>query len=338
MRAIVLEQPGVLHAVDIDSAPEPGPDQANVIVRRIGLCGTDFRAFQGTQPFLQYPRMLGHELAVEVREVGKNNRGLAVGDRCAVEPYLDCGTCAVCRRGKSNCCVNLKVLGVHVDGGMAGQITLPVSKLHKSETLSLDQLAIVEPLAIGAHAVQRAAAEPLDSVLIIGMGPIGLSVAESVRRTVGEVIVMDIDEQRLDFCQYTLGFRHRINAKTDFFPQLRKILAGELPTVVFDCTGNHDSMQSAFKYVGHGGKLVFVGLFAGDITFDDPAFHARELTVLSSRNATSQDFLRVMQAMEAGQINSVSWVTHQVSSLEFLKLFPQWAAHQDPPLKAIIEW
>jgi 2-desacetyl-2-hydroxyethyl bacteriochlorophyllide A dehydrogenase len=307
-------------------------------VRRAGICGTDLHAFEGIQPFFNYPRILGHELGVEVVEVGENNLGLAAGDRCALEPYFNCGHCIACRRGKSNCCVNLQVFGVHIDGGMREQVAVPVSKLHRSEELSVDQLALVEPLSIGAHAVRRGSPEYGETILVIGVGPIGLSVVQFVRQLEVEVVVMDVSERRLDFCWNALQIEHRIDAKSDPLPQLQKLLGGDLPTMVFDCTGDRQSMQNAFRYVGHGGKLIFVGLFLGDVTFNDPDFHRRESSLLSSRNATGEDFQRVMRGMEAGKIDVKRWITHRVCSANLVDVFPEWLKARSNVLKAVVEW
>jgi threonine dehydrogenase-like Zn-dependent dehydrogenase len=249
MKAVLLEEPGKFSLIDLDSPGDPRPGEALVRVKRIGICGTDLHAFQGNQPYFEYPRILGHELGVEIVAVGKNEFGLEVGDRCAVEPYLTCGRCVACRKGRTNCCVHLKCLGVHTDGGMRDTMILPTAKLHKSETLSLDQLALVETLGIGAHAVERAALAPGEAVLVIGVGPIGLSVVKFAKQKQAQVIVMDLDETRLNFCRQTLGIEQCIRGNLNLLDQFREGLSGELPTTVFDCTGSPRSMMNAFEYV-----------------------------------------------------------------------------------------
>src|SRR5947199_4307593 len=179
MQTIVLEKPGSLTLADTAAPTDVPPGHAMVRVRRVGICGTDLHAYRGRQPFFSYPRILGHELGVEVIALGDGDTfGLKKGDRCTVEPYLNCGKCIACRRGKTNCCASLEVLGVHTDGGMRERIRVPVSKLHPSETLTLDQLALIETLGIGAHAVDRAKVEAGEFVLVIGAGPIGLAVMQ----------------------------------------------------------------------------------------------------------------------------------------------------------------
>jgi threonine dehydrogenase-like Zn-dependent dehydrogenase len=198
--------------------------------------------------------------------------GLAVGDCCSVNPYLSCGRCSACRRGRPNCCENLKVLGVHADGGMRELVTVPSDKLHRSSRLALDQLALVEMLCIGAHASRRAQLTPGEQVLVIGAGPIGLSAITFAQLAGASVIGMEVSEHRREFCRRQLAVERWVDGRRDPLPQLQDLLSGELPTAVFDATGNAGSMMRAFNYVAHGGRLVFVGLFQGDVTFHDPDF------------------------------------------------------------------
>ena len=148
MRQVVLQEPGAL--VD-RRVPHPvcGPGEALVRVHRVGVCGTDFHAYAGTQPIITYPRVLGHEIACEVVQAPPNDRGISAGDRCAIEPYIACGGCRACRAKRPNCCERLQVLGVHVDGAMQTFLAVPLELLHKSDVLSMDQLALVETLGIG---------------------------------------------------------------------------------------------------------------------------------------------------------------------------------------------
>src|SRR4051812_45976817 len=175
MLSIVLDEPGRFRVTEAPKPPAPGAGEALVRVGRVGICGTDLHAYRGRQPFFSYPRILGHELGVEVLAVGAGVTGLEPGDRCAVEPYLDCGACLACRRGRTNCCAGLRVLGVHTDGGLRERITVPARKLHRSGRLSPEQLALVETLAVGCHAVGRAAPRADEACLVIGAGPIGLA-------------------------------------------------------------------------------------------------------------------------------------------------------------------
>jgi 2-desacetyl-2-hydroxyethyl bacteriochlorophyllide A dehydrogenase len=335
MLQIVLQEPGKFNAVDT-AEPTRQVGDALVRVHRIGVCGTDLHAFAGRQPFFSYPRVLGHELGVEVIEPGDDAHGLKAGDRCSVEPYINCGKCIACRRGKPNCCANLKVLGVHADGGMRPLFALPARKLHRSVTLGYDQLALVETLGIGAHAVERGEPEAGEFALVIGAGPIGLSVIQFALAAGTRLAVMDTSEPRLAFCRDKLGVKYTVNpANGDVKAQLAEIGDGDLPTLVFDATGNPQSMAAAFELPTNGGKLVFVGLFQGDLTFNDPSFHRRELTVMGSRNSRPETFRSIITMIEAGQIDTAPWITHRFELKDVPNRFPE-VAKDKALLKAMI--
>jgi 2-desacetyl-2-hydroxyethyl bacteriochlorophyllide A dehydrogenase len=336
MRQVVLEQPGRLVAADGPPPGPRGPDEALVRVRRIGVCGTDFHAFKGDMPFFTYPRILGHELGVEVLEA-PGASGVKRGDRCALAPYLECGRCVACRRGRPNCCARLEVLGVHVDGGMREMITVPARKLHRSDALSFEQLALVETLSIGAHAVGRAALEPGENVLVVGAGPIGLAVIQSALPAGVRVIATDVNEARLEFCRRQLGIDRTFVADASADAALAEVTDGERATVVFEATGNAASMERSFDLVASGGRLVLVGICPSKVAFSDPEFHRREMTLLSSRNATSADFARVLSAVEAGTLDTRPWVTHRALLSDVGQALPSWARPDSGVLKAMVE-
>jgi 2-desacetyl-2-hydroxyethyl bacteriochlorophyllide A dehydrogenase len=338
MKTILLEKPQQFQFTDSPEPTEILPGWARVRVRRVGLCGTDWHAYNGRQPFFSYPRILGHELGVEIDAVNDPSSTLKPGDKCAVEPYLNCGKCIACRRGKSNCCAELKVLGVHTDGGMRDRILVPTHKLHRSEKLSLDQLALVETLGIGCHAVSRAAIEKDENVLVIGAGPIGLSVIPFVIAAGGVPIVADVSETRLEFCRRQMKVQTTLDARGDVLTLLKEALAGDLPTAVIDATGNPPSMMRTFDLVAPGGRIVFVGLFQGDVTFADPNFHRREIALLASRNALPADFGRIIKLIEAGSVDTTPWITHRSPAEKFLDVLPAWLLPEANLLKAILEF
>src|SRR6476660_5724854 len=192
MRTIVCDQPGHLTLTNT-AEPESQPGYSIIKVRRIGICGTDLHAFEGTQPYFSYPRILGHELAGEIVET--DNRAFKTGEQVTILPYYSCGSCVACLAGKPNCCVSIQVCGVHTDGGMREYFRVPTSSLVHSEGLSSEQLALIEPLAIGAHGIKRAAVAENEYVLLIGAGPIGLGTMEFARIAGARLIVMDVNEQ-----------------------------------------------------------------------------------------------------------------------------------------------
>jgi 2-desacetyl-2-hydroxyethyl bacteriochlorophyllide A dehydrogenase len=338
MQTLVLETPGRLVATTTAEPPAPGPGEALVQVRRIGVCGTDLHAYRGRQPFFTYPRILGHELGVEVLATGNGVMHVRPGDRCAVEPYFNCGTCIACRRGKPNCCHTLQVLGVHTDGGHRERIVVPAAKLHTSAALSLDQLALVETLGIGAHAVARAQLTPGENVAVIGAGPIGLAVMQFARIAGARVIAVDVSPSRLEFARTQLGADEIVHAaQDDPVSRLADLTDGDLPTAVFDATGSVQSMNAAFNFVAPGGRLVLVGLVQADVAFHDPDFHRRELTVLASRNALPADFTHIIGLIESGKIDTTPWITHRAALGDVPGLVEAWSRPETGVIKAMIE-
>lgn len=339
MKTIILEKPGSFAEIQRQAPSEKnlGSREALVRVRRIGICGTDYHAFKGNQPFFTYPRVLGHELGVEVLAVGGAVENVSPGQFCAVEPYLACGSCIACRNGKTNCCVNMQVLGVHRDGGLCEEMILPADKLHASSKLSLEQLALVETLGIGSHAVYRGSVSKTDTVLVIGAGPIGLSVIQFARLAGARTIVFDLNPDRLAFVKKSFGISETIGPGEDAEKKISEMTNGELATVVFDASGHPASMEKSFHFVAHGGRLVFVGLHQGNVSFPDPLFHRREMTVLGSRNALPEDFKKIISGMEAGLIDTNPWITHRAGFSEMIPAFDSWLKPESRVIKAMVE-
>lgn len=334
MKVLVCEEPGKLSYTDY---PKPEPAKGNTLlkVRRIGICGTDLHAFEGTQPYFNYPRVLGHELAAEVAIA---NDDFNEGDLVTLSPYINCETCLACRSGKPNCCSNIQVLGVHTDGGMAEYIQVPTRLLMPADGLSLDELALVEPLAIGAHGVRRAAIQNDEFVLVVGAGPIGLGTMEFARIAGGKVIALDINDQRLAFCKDKLKVDYTINAATeDVLTHLQEITGGDMPGVVIDATGSLKAINNSFQYLAHGGRYVLIGLQKGDISFSHPEFHKREATLMSSRNATRQDFDHVLWAMKNKLVDPANYITHRVKFDQVAVEFSKWTDPANGVIKAIVE-
>jgi alcohol dehydrogenase len=339
MRAIQLREPGKLARLEIEEPSAPGEGEALVAVRRVGICGTDIAAFLGKMPFIRYPLIPGHELGVEVVAVGAGVRNVTIGERCSVEPYLNCGKCFACLRGRTNCCEKLEVLGVHTDGGLRPRFVVPARKLHPSATLTLEQLALVETLAIGCHAVNRAQVEGDEWALVIGVGPIGLAVVEFLRLARARIIVLDRNADRLQFCRRTYGIENAIQASGDGndVAAIQKVTGGMLPSVVFDATGSQKSMCEAFNYVAHTGKLVFVGIVNADVSFSDPLLHRRELTVYASRNGLPHEFRWIIEQIEAGRIDTRPWITHRAGFDELIDVFPSYTRPETGVVKAMVE-
>lgn len=337
MNAIQLEKPEHFVRLSIDEPPGPGAGEALVRVHRIGICGTDISGYLGKMPFFSYPRIPGHELGVEVLAVGTGVTNVKVGDRCSVEPYMNCGNCHACRKEASNCCANLKVLGVMTDGGMRERFIVAAHKLHPSTKLSFDQLALVETLAIGCHAVDRPALAKGENCLVIGAGPIGLSAIVFAKIAGAKVIVLDMNSQRLEFCKNTMGVDETIVLGDTVVEDLRRVTDGSLPDVVIDATGSNVSMSNAFGYVAPTGRLVYVGITTKEVTFKHPVFHRPEGTLLCSRNALPRDFARIIKLIETGEIDTRPWITHRTDFGKLIEDFPSFTRPETGVIKAMVE-
>ncbi len=338
MKVIRLNEPGKWEVLEV-SKPKTALQSGEALLKvvKIGVCGTDLHAFKGSQPFFEYPRVLGHELAVEVVDVADDVANVNPGDFCAVEPYYNDEIGQAVRRGKTNCGEFLKVLGVHVDGGMQEYFVYPAKFLHASEVLSTDELSMIEPLAIGCHAVDRANLSHDDIVLVIGAGPIGLGTIQFAQLNGAQVIAMDIDDAKLEKCKEITQVSHTINALGDVEKELKDILNGDLPTVVLDATGNPQSMMNTFKYVAAGGTIVYIGLFQGDVVFNDPYFHKKELTLKASRAAMGSDFGKIVRLMETGKINPLPMITHRMNFMEVPSEFEKLYTYGGDLIKAVID-
>ena len=339
MKAIQLKEPQQFQHVDIDDPGAPGPGQALVRTHRMGICGTDISGYLGKMPFFSYPRIPGHELGVEVVAVGDSVTNVKAGDRCSVEPYMNCGTCYACRNDNGNCCETLNVIGVMVDGGLCERFLIRADKLHPSDTLSMEQLALVETLAIGCHANDRGNPGQGDHALIIGAGPIGLATLEFARLTGATITVMDMNPDRLEFCKENYGIQHTIQFKGDGseLQQASAITGGDRYAVVTDATGSNKSMSTAFSYVAHTGTLVYVGITTQDITFLHPTLHKPEITLKASRNALPSDFGRIIRLIEDGTINTDTWITHKTGFDTVVEDFETLTKPETGVIKAIIE-
>ena len=334
MKALVCTTP---HQFDYTVAlmPVAGEGETLLKIERIGICGTDLHAYEGTQPYFNYPRILGHELAATIVET--KAVGFTAGDKVTIIPYMHCGQCIACKTNKQNCCVNMKVFGVHIDGGMREFVTVPDTALVKSGGLSLDELALVEPLAIGAHAVKRVAVAPNEFVLVMGAGPIGIGIAAFAKIAGAQVIMVDVNDRRLAFCKNLLHIKHTINPLTHNVVDACKLITNsDMPTVVMDATGNVNAINNAFAYLAHGGRYVLVGLQKEHISFSHPEFHKREATLMSSRNANSQDFNYVIDCIKKGLVKPSSLITHKVSFTEVTNHFESWLNPATGVVKAMV--
>ena len=342
MQAAQLVNPLEWRMVEIPEPPPPAPDEALVRVDHVGICGTDLAGYLGKMPFFSYPRIPGHELGVEVLAIGSSVSHVKVGDRCAVEPYLNCQTCFACQRGHTNCCEHNQTLGVHCDGGLRPRLLIAARKLHPANGLTMPQCALIETLAIGLHAVNRSGGGEMSGkhVVVIGAGPIGLGVIVFARLAGAQVIVLDKMESRLAFVKQHLAVSATIlvDQTDDSVTQVMRNTNQQGAEVVIDATGNAQSMVDAMKYCAFAGKLVFVGITQGELRFlHAPIMHRRELTLLASRNALPGDFQQIINAVGSGQILTDPWITHRANFHEFITQFGSWTDPAQGVVKAVVE-
>ena len=335
MLTVICETPGKLLAEQRER-PVRGEGEVLLRVKRVGVCGTDMHIYTGNQPFLQYPRVMGHELSGIVEEAAPGGR-LAVGDVVYVMPYISCGQCVACRQGKTNCCVNIQVLGVHRDGAFTEYLSLPEAFVHKAEGVSLDQAAMVEFLAIGAHAVRRAQVQNGQRVLVVGAGPIGMAAMIFAKLRGAEVTAIDGRQDRVDFCQRELGVANTVTLGEGDEGRLSAVTNGEFFDVVFDATGNAKAIERGFGFVAHGGTYVLISVVRDTISFSDPEFHKRETTLLGSRNATTEDFEAVIAAMREGIVPTAALNTHRMQLADVPTEFVELLDPKQGVVKAIVE-
>jgi len=335
MLTVICETPGVLRAQE-NPRPTRQANEVLVRVRRVGVCGTDLHIFTGNQPYLAYPRVMGHEISGTVEEAPEDSK-LSVGDPVFVMPYLSCGGCIACRQGKTNCCVNIQVLGVHRDGAFTEYLCVPAAFVHKAEGVSLDQAAMVEFLSIGAHAVRRAEVKAGQRVLVVGTGPIGMAALLFAGLRGAQVTALDTRTERVEFCKRHLGAHAGVLVGPKDLEELGALTQGEFYDVVFDATGNARAMERGFQFIAHGGKYVMVSVVRDNITFSDPEFHKREATLLGSRNATVEDFETVLAAMRAGKIPTDALNTHRMPLAEVPASFENLLDPTQGVVKALIE-
>ena len=335
MKALICNEPGRLALID---RPTPGTLKAGEVrlaVSHVGICGTDYHIYEGKHPFLQYPRVMGHEISAHVVEAGGSP--LKAGELVIVNPYLSCGTCIACRRGKPNCCTDIRVLGVHTDGAFCDEIVLPETNVYPAGSLTAEQAATVEFLAIGAHAVRRAGPVPAGArALVIGAGPIGLGTALFAHIAGFEVTLADVSDERLAAARDRFGFESSLIAGEGAQAAALKITANEGFDAVFDATGNGRSMNAALPFVAHGGVLVFVSVVKDDIAFPDPEFHKREMSIIGSRNALKEDFVHVAASIASGAIDTARLITHRTSLEGAATDLPLWAHQKEGLIKAVI--
>lgn len=336
MKAVVCPEPGRLQMIDRPALPALRKGWVRLAVSHVGICGTDYHIFEGKHPYLDYPRIMGHEISATVMESGEGVL-LAPDTLVIVNPYLSCGTCIACRKGKPNCCTSIQVLGVHTDGAFCEEILVPETNLYPAGDLSPEAAATVEFLAIGAHAVRRSLAAAGSRALVIGAGPIGLGTAMFSKIAGHNVTLLDASAERLEMAASRFGFSAGILAGDGALDAVLAATDGDGFDVVFDATGHGGSMETSFAFVASGGCLVFVSVVKDDIRFSDPEFHKREMMLIGSRNAAKQDFEHVAASIRAGHVPVDQLITHRTTLDGVIDDLPRWAREKAGLIKAVVK-
>lgn len=335
MKSLICEHPTHL---EYKERPVPTPTENEVLlkVKTIGICGTDIHAWAGKQPYFSYPRILGHEICGDIVALGNNVTQFNLGQQAAVIPYVSCQQCSACLDDRPNCCEKISVIGVHQDGGMAEYIAVPATNVLLADAIPPEAAALIEPFAISAHAVRRAECVPGDSVLVVGGGPIGLGVAAIARADGVQVALADTQPERRTHTEHQLGIPTLDPAHPHFDAQLRACFQGELPNKVIDATGNEYAMNNSVNLIRHGGHIIFVGLFKGNLSFPDPDFHKKETTMKGSRNATHEDFAKVERLMNEGKISADMMLSHRFSFHSLADIYEKEIVNNKNLLKAVV--
>lgn len=284
MKAFYIVEPG---KTAVNEITEPKPDRNEVLLktRLIGFCGTDLSTFRGKNPLVTYPRIPGHEIAATVVETGGEVPGeIRAGMNVTVYPNTSCGACASCRRGRTNACKFNETLGVQRDGALAGYFSVPWEKIVAAAQLSLRELSVVEPLAVGFHAVERGRITSDDTVAVIGSGMVGLGAIAAASSRAAKVIAIDVDDRKLALA-IKAGANHALNSKSmPVDNALEELTSGLGPDVVIEAVGTPDTYRLAVDVVAHTGRVVYIGWAKEAVSFETKLFVHKELDILGSRN------------------------------------------------------
>lgn len=338
MKAVQVREPHHLAVVNIDSPAIQNATDVLVEVKRAGICGSDMHIYHGTNPLATYPRILGHEIAGEVLEVGTDVTHLQPGDHIVVEPIRFCGTCYACRKGRPNVCKELSVFGVHEDGGMREFFVLPAKQLHKVDNnLPWEEVVLAEPYTIGAQAVWRGNVQPGDFVFIHGSGPIGICILKLAKLAGATVMISDIKKERLAFAEEN-GADYIVHAGDEnVLEKLLDVTNGEGANVVIDAVCLPFTVEQSVQMASVAGTIVILGFDERHSQIPQLPITKKELTIVGSRLQTNQ-FAKVVQLLNEGKLRSNGLITHRFSVDQAQEAFTFVENNPDKVRKALIEF
>lgn len=316
MKAIQFAKPREVACVD-RPMPEPKEGEALIKIHAAAVCGSDIGAFRGTNGLVSYPRVIGHELSGEVvslpSDPALNPKGLKPGDRVCVDPYIYCGHCYACSIGRTNCCTDLHVLGVHVDGGMCEYFCHPAALLDKlPDGMSYEMGALAEPLTIALHGVHRGGLTEGEYCAIIGAGPIGLYAGMVAEAYGAHAIIIDLVQERLDFAK-KMGVEYTINSKEeDPIAKVRELTGGEGAQLVMECSGANIMIRQSLDLVCHAGRITFTGWPKAETSLPTDMITRKEIDIRGARTSAGE-FEEALDLLQSGRVKLMDTVTKVIT-------------------------
>lgn len=337
MNALFLTEIGQTEIREID-LPTPGPNQVLLKIGMVGFCGGDLNGFKGLFELQEYPNILGHEVGGTIIEKGSDvPEDLLIGQKATIYPYLNCGTCISCRKGRRNACQDNKTMGVRRPGAMTQFIAIDWADLHLSNQLSLRELALVEPLTVGFHAAARGRISSADTVAVIGCGIVGLGAIASAVNRGAKVIAIDIDETKMEIAK-KIGVQHTINTtKTNLHDVLMEITQGDGPDVIIEAVGSHLTYRAAVEEVAYTGRVVCIGYAKKEVEFNTGLFVRKEIEILGSRNCTDE-FPEVIKYLEQGIFPVDAVISKVVSLADAGQALADWAENPAGITKIMVDF
>ena len=337
MKALFIDSPGLTSLRDV---PEPVASEDEVVlrVRYVGYCGSDLSTFRGKNPLVAYPRIPGHEISGSIEARGANvPEEWSVGRNVTLSPYTECGVCFACRSGRPNCCRDNQTLGVQRDGALTERIAVPWRRLFASAKLGLRELAMVEPLTVGGHAVDRACVASDEVVVVLGCGAIGLGAVAGAAFRGARVVAVDIDDSKLALATRA-GAMWTINTtRVELHAALSELTDGQGPAVVIEAIGLPETYRAAVEEVAFAGRVAYIGYAKAPVEFTTRLFVQKELNILGSRNAMPSDFCEVIAMLEDGRFPVDEAITRVVPLAEAGSALADWAAEPALVTKLLVD-
>ena len=337
MKALFLTAIGQTEIREIEK-PSIGPEEVLLKIGMVGFCGGDLNGFKGLFELQEYPNVLGHEVGGTIEAMGSQvPESFNIGNKFTVYPYLNCGKCISCRKGRRNACQDNKTMGVRRPGAMTRYIAIHWQDLFTSEKLSLKELALVEPLTVGFHAAARGRVSSQDRVAVIGCGIVGMGAIASAVNRGAEVIAIDIDDSKMDIAK-KIGVAHTINtSREDLHEALMRITDGDGPDVIIEAVGNAVTYRAAVDEVAYTGRVVCIGYAKSAVEFNTGIFVRKEIEILGSRNCTDE-FPEVIAYLEAGKFPVEDVISKTVSLDDAGAALADWAANAKGITKIMVDF